>query len=206
MESLPHHIQTCKQDPCLCILSVMQQRWNITIRSSSGCWHLRPYWRMAPLRTKGSAVAEETWQEHRHGSDGAHFSGVISDLYVSRQKHFHGWLQALIVHWFIRSQSASSLIIYFPLENALPSLACLIKMWWQTKPGSLSLSDSELKNNFEGLVMVCNQWLQQGWTLRGLRWDKSITPIWRFHWCWCWLTDRQSSDTHCTAWPPAAYV
>lgn len=157
LEKQSHCIQTCKQDACLCILSVMQQQWNITISSSSGCWHLRPYWHTAPLRTKGSAVAEETWQEHHHGSDEAHLSNVISDLYVSRQKHFHGWLQALIVHRLIRSQSARSLIIYFPLENAQPSLTCLIKMWRQTKPGSLSLSDSEVKNNFEGLAMVCNQ-------------------------------------------------
>lgn len=116
--------------------------------------------------------------------------------------HFHGWLQTLIVHWFIRNMSRSQpgLIIYFPSWKRSPlplSLTHLsyLNVMVNTNP-SLSLSDGEEKNNFKGFETVYNPWLQEGRTLRGLRWDRppnqSLPPEDSSPWCWCWLTCLQS--------------
>lgn len=85
-----------------------------------GGWQLCPYWRMAPLRTKAPLCQRRHDNSIATDLTGAHIFPVSSLTSISlstRWMHFHGWLQALIVHWFIRnmSQSARSLIIYFPL-------------------------------------------------------------------------------------------
>ncbi len=122
--------------------------------------------------------------------------------------HFHAWLQALIVHWFIRNMAQSQpgpwLFIFLSktlfslsLSLSLSLSSVLLKCNGKQNP-SLSLSDGEEKNNFMGFATVYNPWLQEKKTLRGLRWDRppnqSLPPEDSSHWCWCWLTDFKSSQ------------
>lgn len=113
--------------------------------------------------------------------------------------HFYAWLQALIVHWFIRNmaQSQPGLWLFIFLSKTLSSLSSVLLKCNGKQNPSPSLSDGEEKNNFKGFATVYNPWLQEERTLRGLRWDRppnqSLPPEDSSHWCRCWLTDFTSS-------------
>lgn len=172
-----------------------------------GGWQLCPYWRMAPLRTKAPLCQRRHDNSIATDLTGAHIFPVSSLTSISlstRWMHFHGWLQALIVHWFIRNMSQSQpglwLFIFLSKKHSTLSLclsSVLLKCNGKQNP-SLSLSDGEEKNNFKGFPTVYKPWLQEGRTLRGLRWDRppnqSLPPEDSSHWCWWWLTDLQSSQ------------
>lgn len=170
-----------------------------------GGWQLCPFWSMAPLRTKAPLCQKRHDNSIATNLTGAHIfpmSSLTSISLSSRQMHFHAWLQALIVNWFIHNMAQSSQVsdyLFSPWKHSPPSLSLssiLLKCNGKQNP-SLSLSDGAEKNNFKEFVTVYNPWLQEKKTLRGLWWDRplnqSLPQEDSSHWCRCWLTDFRFS-------------